>query len=76
MSLARFLTILACLFMLSGCSVKQFSQGIYEGAQARNQLLTPPGERFEKQAYPAYGDYEHQRTEILKRDSGTAARIP
>jgi len=76
MALTRLITIFGVLFMLTGCSVKHFSQGIYEGAQARNQLLTPPGERLEKQAYPAYGDYEHQRAEILKRDSGTAARTP
>ena len=72
MSLAGLLTIVSFMLMLAGCSVKQVSQGIYEGAQARNQLLTPPAERLEKQVYPAYGDYEHQRTEILKRDSGTA----
>jgi hypothetical protein len=72
MSLARLLTIVSSLIMLAGCSVKQVSQGIYEGAQARNQMLTPPAERLEKQVYPAYGDYEHQRSEILKRDTGTA----
>lgn len=71
MSFARLLTIATFLLMLAGCSVKQVSQGIYEGAQTRNQLLAPPAERLEKQVYPAYGDYEHQRSEILKRDSGT-----
>jgi len=57
------------LFLLAGCSLKQVSQGIYEGAQARNQLLTPPGERLEKEVYPSYDDYAHQRTGILNRDS-------
>jgi len=63
--------ILVLLFLIAGCSVKQVSQGIYEGAQARNQLLTPPAERLEKEVYPSYDDYAHQRTGILKRDSNS-----
>jgi hypothetical protein len=75
-SLTALLTFSIFLIILAGCGVKQVSQGIYEGAQTRNQLLRPPAERLEKQAYPAYGDYEHQRTEILKRDTGTVSTIP
>jgi hypothetical protein len=75
-SLTALLTISTFLFIPAGCSVKQVSQGVYEGAQTRNQLLRPPAERLEKQAYPTYGDYDHQRTEILKRDNGTGTSIP
>ena len=71
MSRLQVRTIFVFLFLLTGCSLNQVSQGVYEGAQVRNQLLTPPGERLEKEAYPSYGDYEHQRTGILKRDSGS-----
>jgi hypothetical protein len=66
----------ALLGVLAGCSMNQFSQGIYEGSQTRNQLLSPPGERIEKREYSTYGDYEQQRSEILKRDTadGTTSR--
>jgi len=68
--------IFVFLIMLAGCSFKQVSQGIYEGAQARNQLLVPPAERLEKVMYPAYGDYEQQRTWIIKRDNGSDSKVP
>lgn len=69
MSWMRVQAIFIFLFLLAGCTAKQVSQGIYEGAQARNQLLAPPGERLEKEVYPSYDDYAHQRTGIIERDS-------
>jgi hypothetical protein len=76
MSLRWQITMAVFLFLLAGCSMKQVGQGIYTGAQDRNQLLTPPAERLEKKAYPTYGEYEQQRTGVLERDSGAANRIP
>ncbi|MGA7826581.1 MAG: hypothetical protein WCA04_02910 [Geobacteraceae bacterium] len=76
MTMLKIPLLFAFLLMLAACSVKQVRQGIYEGAQTRNQLLTPPAERLEKKVYPSYDDYEHQRSEILKRDSGTVPMIP
>jgi hypothetical protein len=72
----RLRTILFFLVLLPGCSVHQVSQGIYAGAQTRNQLLSPPSERLEKEDYSTYGDYEHQRDEIIMRDSGSSATVP
>ncbi len=72
----RMSIIFVFLIMLAGCSFKQVSQGIYEGAQTRNQLLVPPAERLEKEMYTAYGDYEQQRAGIIKRDNGSDPMVP
>ena len=66
----------ALLAVLAGCGMNQVSQGIYEGSQTRNQLLTPPGERIEKRDFSTYGAYDQQRSEILIRDNagGTTSR--
>ena len=76
MSRMRMPALIVILLILAGCSMKQVRQGIYEGAQTRNQLLTPPGERLEKEAYPTYGDYDQQRDGILKRDIGSSPMVP
>jgi hypothetical protein len=63
------------LLLMAGCSVNNVVQGIYEGSQTRNELLTPPAERIEKRDYSTHGAYEQQRENILQRDGGTATRF-
>lgn len=71
----RLLVINGLLLLAAGCTVDHVVQGIYEGSQARNELLTPPGERIEKRDYSTHGAYEQQRSEILQRDGGTDAHL-
>jgi hypothetical protein len=71
----RLFVTVGILLLSTGCTLDHVVQGIYEGSQARNELLTPPGERIEKRDYPTHGAYEQQRNEILQRDGGTDAYL-
>lgn len=59
--------IVLALSLLTGCTVDNVRQGLYEGFRTRNDLQQAPPERAGKQETPDYRAYEQLRREQLSR---------
>lgn len=60
---ATFLLTLLGAFLLTGCTVENVKQGLYEGIRTRDNLQNSPAERADKPETPDYLEYERLRKE-------------
>jgi hypothetical protein len=68
MNMIRTVSAALCL-LTAACSARGVCTGLYEGARVKNQLDTPPSERFGKPELPAdYQQYEMMRRETIQRN--------
>jgi hypothetical protein len=62
----RFVMLLLTMLLMllfSGCTGENVWHGLYEGIRTRNDLQSPPPERFGKPESLDYSEYERMRKE-------------
>ena len=62
----RFVMLVFTMLLLplfTGCTGENVRHGLYEGLRTRNDLQSPPPERFGKPESPDYSEYERLRKE-------------